>query len=32
MTFQLSAAPANDFFILAAHADASLLDTDAVGF
>jgi hypothetical protein len=32
MTFQLSAAPTNDFFILAAHADASLLDTDAVGF
>jgi hypothetical protein len=32
MTFQLSAAPVNDYFILAAHADASLLDTDAVGF
>jgi hypothetical protein len=32
MTFQLSAAPVNDYFILGAHADASLLDTDAVGF
>lgn len=32
MTFQLSAAPDNDFFILGAHANASILDTDAVGF
>jgi hypothetical protein len=31
-SFQLSAAPDNDFFILAADANASLLDTDAVGF
>jgi hypothetical protein len=32
MTFQLSAAPDNDVFILAADANARLLDTDAVGF
>jgi hypothetical protein len=32
MTFQLSAAPDNAVFILAADANASILDTDAVGF
>jgi hypothetical protein len=32
MTFQLSAAPSNDFFIVAADANASLLDTGVLGF